>query len=748
MLAWLFPGQGSQCRGMGAELFERYPEHVATADACLGYSLTELCDRDPDGRLGETRFAQPALFVVSVLSALQARETGPPADYLAGHSLGEYAALCVAGSVDLATGVRLVRLRGELMNAAGPGGMLAVVGPAAADVDSLLADTGYADVDVANHNSGEQVVLSGPTESLRGVGRLLRARGVRSVPLPVTSAFHSRYMRPVAERFGDHLANIEFAAPDRPVMCNVTGLPHVPGLIRRRLVEQISRPVRWAPIVRHLLSSGVTAVSEMGPGTVLTGLWDAARRDGAGSAARRPAAGPVAGADAGPDPAGELGSAAFREAYGVRRAYVAGSMYRGIASTDLVIRMGRAGLMGFFGTGGLSLPEVGAALEALVAALGEGGRFGMNLLHSPSRPDHEQATVDLYLRRGVRSVEAAAFSAPTPALVRFRYAGARRDAAGRPVVVNRLLAKVSRPEVAAAFLRPPPAEVLGRLVADGRLTEQEAAVAAVVPPASDLCVESDSGGHTDGGVALALLPTILRLRDRLAAEHGRVRVGAAGGLGTPEALAAVFVLGAEFVVTGSVNQCSPEAGTSDAVKDMLAGLDVQDTAYAPAGDMFEAGATVQVVRKGTLFAARANRLHQVYRRYDGLDDIDAATADAVQRLLRRPFADIWEEARERLRRRPDELQRVTGDPKRRMAVVLKSYFGWSSEAAIRGDPHRRADYQIHSGPAIGAFNRWAEGTDLQDWRHRHVDVVADRLMGATADLLAERLATVTPRSLS
>src|SRR5690606_33356214 len=182
-------------------------------------------------------------------------------------------------------------------------------------------------------------------------------------------------------------------------------------------------------------------------------------------------------------------------------------------------------------------------------------------------------------------VEAAAFTRVTAPLVLFRAKGAHRDAAGVPVAARQVLAKVSRPEVARQFLAPPAPGLLAALVAEGALTRDEAAVAAELPVASDLCVESDSGGHTDQGVALALVPTLRRLRDRAARDTGGepVRVGAAGGIGTPEAAAACFLLGADFVLTGSVNQCSPQAGTSDTVKDLLAGLDVQDVAYAPAG---------------------------------------------------------------------------------------------------------------------------------------------------------------------
>src|SRR5262249_44676125 len=146
--------------------------------------------------------------------------------------------------------------------------------------------------------------------------------------------------------------------------------------------------------------------------------------------------------------------------------------------------------------------------------------------------------------------------------------------------------------------------LLKKLLDAGEITSDEAALAAHVPMADDLCVEADSGGHTDQGVALVLVPTIARLRDTMAKKHGyrtRVRVGAAGGIGTPEAAAAALVLGADFIVTGSINQCTVEAGHSEAVKDLLEKMHIQDTDHAPAGDMFEMGSRVQVLKKGVFF---------------------------------------------------------------------------------------------------------------------------------------------------
>nr|WP_258545524.1 acyltransferase domain-containing protein [Micromonospora provocatoris] len=202
--AWVFPGQGAQRRGMGGDLFDRFPAECAAADRIIGVPVARLC-RD-DALLGDTRYAQPALFVVGALAYLAARDEEPPPDYLAGHSLGEYAALFAAGCLDFEEALRLVCRRGEIMSRAAGGGMLAVLGERLDRLPGVLADAGVDDVDVANDNADGQVTLSGPRESLSAAARAVTAAGLgRCVPLPVAAAFHSRYMRAAAAEFADVL---------------------------------------------------------------------------------------------------------------------------------------------------------------------------------------------------------------------------------------------------------------------------------------------------------------------------------------------------------------------------------------------------------------------------------------------------------------------------------------------------------------------------------------------------------------
>ena len=251
-----------------------------------------------------------------------------------------------------------------------------------------------------------------------------------------------------------------------------------------------------------------------------------------------------------------LGDPKFRSAHRLKLACIAGAMANGIGSVEVVEAMCHAGMLGIFGAAGLPLRTVEAAIDRLTSSLG-GAPFGFNLIHSPHEPDLEHGVVDLYLRHGVRLVEASAYMRLTLPLIRYRVTGIYRDTDGRVVTPNRVIAKASRVEVATRFFSPPPEAFLQELVASGDITETQARLAREIPVAQDLTAEADSGGHTDNRPALGLLPTMIALRDRIQREYGYpepLRVGAAGGIATPHAAAAAFSMGAAYVLLGSVNQ--------------------------------------------------------------------------------------------------------------------------------------------------------------------------------------------------
>jgi len=442
-----------------------------------------------------------------------------------------------------------------------------------------------------------------------------------------------------------------------------------------------------------------------------------------------------------PLPPAGLGSRMFRERYGLRYAYVMGAMANGITSVEMVTAAGKAGMMAFFGAAGMSLAGIEEAIDRIQTALGD-RPYGFNLIHSPHEPDHEAAVVDLYLQRGVRCVSASAYLRLTKPLVRYRVKGLHRDAEGRIVCPNQVVAKVSRVEVARQFFAPPPDKLLNGLLQEGAISEEEARLARRIPMASDLTAEADSGGHTDNRQALTLLPIMMNLRDDITAQQGYdqpIGVGLGGGIATPESAAAAFAMGAAYILTGTINQACRESGSSDLVRQMLAEAQQADVTMAPSADMFEMGVRVQVLKRGTMFALRAQKLYEYYRRYPSWEAIPPADRQMLERdYFKCDFATEWHQTRRFFARRdPRQITRAEEDAHHRLALVFRAYLGKSSKWANAGEPTRQMDYQVWCGPAIGAFNQWTKGSVLEKPENREcVTVAQNLLLGAAVTLRA------------
>lgn len=745
-LAMVFPGQGSQRKGMGGELFDRYPEHCQQADAILDYSIKELCLEDPNNQLRDTTFAQPAIYVVNALSSYDLLTQNIRPDYYAGHSLGEYNALHAAGCMDFATGLELVAQRGKLMGQANGGGMMAIIGMSDDHIARLFSQLRITQVDIANINTSQQIVISGDKAELGLVSKHIGStKQGRCVPLQVSAAFHSRFMQQAARQFKSFLQHFSFQQPHTPVIANVTAAPLNSAELPDLLAQQICSPVNWLTSMHYLLAQGVDEIVETAGSQILTKMWKDIKPEWKPIPSReakntKPAEHPT------DHPKSALvGSPEFKKYFGLTYACVSGAMFRGIGSTDIVIRMAKAGMLGFFGAGGLSERGIQESITEIKRNVRLGQRWGMNLLHAPVDESHEINAVKRFLEAGVNIVEAAGFISITSAVVQYRYSGAKNTAKG-VAIPNSVFAKISRLELAQAFANPPSEKILQRLLAEGRLSQDEVSIARNNPIADVITVEADSGGHTDAGNLSVLLPAIKTECHRIAKERGYVNsifVGAAGGMGTPESVAAAFMLGADFVVTGSINQCSVEAGTSDIVKQMLAGATVQDTAYAPAGDMFELGAKVQVLSKGTLFAARGNKLYQLYRQYASLEEIDEPTRRSIEdKYFRKSFDQVWKETCEYFLKagKASEVERAEKNPKHKMALVFRWYFAHSIQLSLSGAEGQAANYQVHCGPAMGAFNNFVKGTALESWKKRHVDNLALVLLDGAYEVL-DQMAT-------
>lgn len=286
----VFPGQGSQQVGMGAELAREFPEArevFEMADRVLGLPLSKLCWDGPEEELRQTEYAQPAIVATS-LAAWRVLETrGMAPDVMAGHSVGEYTALTAAGCMTFEECMRLVRYRGQLMQQDGnarPGGMAALLGVSLEQAESLcrrIVNDGLGVLEVANLNAPDQIVISGEIgaiEAAEGVAKEFGAR--RYIKLPVSAAFHSSLMSTAATRLAARLDAVEFKQPRLPVVANVNAAIMVaPDEVRGALRQQLASRVRWADSVRTMLARGITTFVEVGPGTALVGMIRKIQRD-------------------------------------------------------------------------------------------------------------------------------------------------------------------------------------------------------------------------------------------------------------------------------------------------------------------------------------------------------------------------------------------------------------------------------------------------------------------------------------
>ena len=451
-----------------------------------------------------------------------------------------------------------------------------------------------------------------------------------------------------------------------------------------------------------------------------------------------------------------LGDDGFKKTYGMRYALYGGAMANGISSARMVIALGKAGMMGSFGAGGLIPAKIEEAIHKIQAEL-PNGPYMFNLLNSPSEPAMERNAVELYLKYGVKNIEASAYLALSRSLVYYRASGLSQLPSGEIRIDNHIIAKLSRKEVARRFMEPAPEDMLSELVTEGKITPLQAELAKHVPMADDITAEGDSGGHTDNRPLVALLPAMLAYRDEIQEKYKYatpVRIGAGGGISTPASTLAAFMMGAAFVVTGSINQACVESGASDHTRTLLAQATMTDVTMAPSSDMFEMGVKVQVLKRGTLFPMRASKLYELYSRYNSLDEIPDKERETLEtKIFQRSLDEVWNDTVAFFTARdPRQIERAEKDPRQKMALVFRWYLGLSSRWSNQGVPERKMDYQIWCGPSMGAFNDWVHGTTLEESANRHVVDVNLQLLKGCAYLSRLRMLTIQgvnlPQSLA
>jgi len=277
----VFPGQGSQHVGMGNDLFDDYRFLTEAASDLLGYSIKDLCLQDTNRVLDSTQYTQPALYVVNILHYLRELEVNDfEPDVVMGHSLGEYCALYAADVFNFEVGLKLVQRRGELMSKVSGGAMAAILGLESDTIINIIRDNQLDQIDIANYNSPLQTVISCQTEALDLMKALVKKAGGQFVPLKVSGAFHSRYMKVVAEDFSKSLQDIEFHSPNLPVIANITARPYKNNDVIKNLQGQLYQCVKWTESLWYLMSQANVSVKEIGPGAVLTRLVDETLKNG------------------------------------------------------------------------------------------------------------------------------------------------------------------------------------------------------------------------------------------------------------------------------------------------------------------------------------------------------------------------------------------------------------------------------------------------------------------------------------
>jgi len=441
-----------------------------------------------------------------------------------------------------------------------------------------------------------------------------------------------------------------------------------------------------------------------------------------------------------------LGNQSFTAMHGMRFPYVAGEMARGVSTTTMVIAMAKSGMLGFFGAAGLPASKVLEAIQSIKSNLYQSSSpWGINLIHSPLDLSLESTLVNLFLEHDVSRVSASAFMGLSPSVVHYACKGLYTNQQGEIQRRNHIFAKISRLEVAKHFMSPPPKAILDQLISEKLITREEAVLAENIPVSENITVEADSGGHTDNRPLTSLFPAIQLLRDELVLnfKYSRtIHLGAAGGIGTPNAVASAFALGASYVLTGSINQASLESGLSSSGKTMLHQAGIADTAMAPSADMFEIGAKVQVLQRGTLYARRACQLDRIYRQFDGLDDIPRQLKAKIEKeIFNNHLDEVWNTTSQFFSEtNPSEVAKAKQDAKHKMALIFRWYLGKSSRWPVEGYQQRSLDYQIWCGPAMGAFNDWVANSFLSPLENRSVVQIALNLLeGAAVNTRAQQM---------
>jgi len=559
--AFLFPGQGSQRKGMGNELFSRYPDYMKIADEVLGYSIAQLCQEDPDNQLNQTAYTQPAIFVVSVLNYLElVNQEGEP-EMAAGHSIGEYSALFAAKAMDFATGLRIVKKRAELMSAVRGGGLAAVIGLELNEVKERVIASGLPSIEIANFNSPTQIVVGAPIETLQQFVTYNQGQSGRIVMLRVSGAFHTSQMREVQAEFLEFLNTVTFAPPRFPVISNYTAGPHEPGTIANCLACHVANPVRWIECIEYMVQSGVDIFTEVGSSILTPMVNDIRIHMEQSESIISPS--PVEALTL------SLPVPEFCQGFGLSKPMIVSGSEYGAMGVELVSSLARQGVLSFLDTAGLSLEAIEAALATLNTELL--GKYGVSLISSPEFYAHEEAVLALCQNYEVRYIELKGYTKPSAALLRYRLHVLDSD--GKPL--NRVFLYVTSTEGLSEFVRP-----LAELSATSDVTELQ-----VTFPVVDAVCAATQPWRSNSVLETELLTRVRECCTATQAQlpWGKLWLGYSGqSITENNSIQTPLGLGTDFVSVSSIFLLSQEAVLQDSIKIALS--EASPTSFQPVPD--------------------------------------------------------------------------------------------------------------------------------------------------------------------
>ncbi len=447
MKAYIFPGQGSQRKGMGSELFSKYSDYVGKANEILGYSIEELCIRDTKHQLNFTAFTQPAIYIVSVLTYLELLETKAKPDYLAGHSIGEYAALFAAGVFDFETGLKIVQRRAELMSQAKGGGLAAVLGLTESDINSLINESPLLGVGIANINSPSQIVIGAGSATLNKFILSCEGSQGRFIPLKVSGAFHTVHMRSAQVAFRSFLKTINFNAPTIPVISNYSATQYSGDEFVNNLSLHLSNSVRWTECIESLLFSGVDDFIEVGSNILMPMVNDIRQ---AFNVEKYSKSHNRNVSDKAIDQQETItNKSTFASHFGYESNLVIGGAGYGGNGVELVNNLLNEGLLTFLETDGLSLSDVESSIDKLNKLKNLSEKFGVSVYYDPENPLAYEKILLICSNKKVRFIELRGFLSSTDSIIDYRQKGGVCNL-GKPR--NRVLLRTQGVDVVNDFL--------------------------------------------------------------------------------------------------------------------------------------------------------------------------------------------------------------------------------------------------------------------------------------------------------